>query len=224
MNHDAGIGAADLYGTDDKTVLCFGDSNTYGYIPGGFGRYRFHERWPGRLQDLLGSGWHVVEEGLCGRTCAFDEPGRPGRAGTSYFGPCIASHRPLCFAVIMLGTNDCKTMFRASAQTIAVGLEALIDIARAETHEDTRILIISPPHIEAKAGFRQDFPEFDERSTAVSAELADFFKKSAESRGCLFLDAAELAAPSPADGIHIDLAGHTAIAEAAARIILKEAG
>lgn len=224
MNRDADIGASDLRETDDKTVLCFGDSNTYGYIPGGFGRYRFHERWPGRLQDLLGCGWHVAEEGLCGRTCAFDEPGRPGMAGTSYFGPCIASHRPLRFAAIMLGTNDCKTMFRASAQTIAEGLETLIDIARAETQEYTRILIISPPLIDAKACFRQNFPEFDERSAEVSAELSDFLKKSAESKGCLFLDAAELAEPSPADGIHIDLAGHTAIAEAAARIILKEAG
>lgn len=57
-----------------KTVLCFGDSNTYGYIPGSPGeRYDSKTRWPKRLGALLGEGYEVVVEGLNGRTTAFGD-------------------------------------------------------------------------------------------------------------------------------------------------------
>ena len=56
-----------------KRILCFGDSNTWGYIPTG-GRYDEHTRWPMRMADALGRGWAVVEEGFNGRTCVYDDP------------------------------------------------------------------------------------------------------------------------------------------------------
>ena len=56
-----------------KTVICFGDSNTFGYKPDGSGRFGRRERWPGRLQALLGDGYRVAEEGACGRTILFRE-------------------------------------------------------------------------------------------------------------------------------------------------------
>ena len=56
-----------------KRILCFGDSNTYGYIPLG-GRYDEDVRWPTVMAGLLGDGYTVIEEGLNGRTCVFDDP------------------------------------------------------------------------------------------------------------------------------------------------------
>ena len=54
--------------------MCFGDSNTYGYIPGGEGRYPWEVRWTGILADrLYQDGIRVVEEGLCGRTTVFED-------------------------------------------------------------------------------------------------------------------------------------------------------
>src|SRR5690349_6490973 len=59
-----------------RTVLCYGDSNTHGQIPGGLtlDRYTLRERWPGVLAAELGNTWHVIEEGLSGRTTVHDDP------------------------------------------------------------------------------------------------------------------------------------------------------
>lgn len=39
----------------ERRVLCYGDSNTYGYDPARDGRYGEDERYPRVLQHLLGS-------------------------------------------------------------------------------------------------------------------------------------------------------------------------
>lgn len=203
-----------------KNVLCYGDSNTYGYMPGGFGRYGFAARWTGQLQKLLGPDWQVIEEGLCGRTTVFDEPGKCCRAGSDYLRPCLASHRPIDVIVIMLGTNDCKTVFGASAGKIAAGLERLIRIAREETLPGTKILIVSPILLGAGVTGPDGDPDFDERSVEASIGLAAEFEKVAKRNGCLFLNAAKYAEPGP-DYEHMTEKGHEALARAAADIILK---
>ena len=49
-------------------ILCFGDSNTYGFTPDWKHRYGRDIRYPGVLQTLLGDGYYVAEDGLVGRT------------------------------------------------------------------------------------------------------------------------------------------------------------
>lgn len=57
-----------------KQILCFGDSNTYGLIPGTKARYDWNIRWSGILGERMRPyGYRVVEEGLCGRTTVFDD-------------------------------------------------------------------------------------------------------------------------------------------------------
>ena len=53
-----------------KQILCFGDSNTYGLIPGTTNqRYGWGTRWTSILDDKVRTkGYSVIEEGLCGRT------------------------------------------------------------------------------------------------------------------------------------------------------------
>ena len=91
-----------------KNILCFGDSNTYGYIPIERKRYAYEERWPGLLAAALGGEYHIIEEGLNGRTTAFTDYLEPDRNALEYIGPCILSHAPLDLVIIMLGTNDTK--------------------------------------------------------------------------------------------------------------------
>ena len=55
-----------------KTVLCYGDSNTWGYMPETDGRFPWEVRWPGILQRRLGESYRVIENGICGRTTQFD--------------------------------------------------------------------------------------------------------------------------------------------------------
>lgn len=95
-----------------RRVLCFGDSNTYGYDPARDGRYGDDERYPMVLQDLLGDGWSVVEEGLPGRTAVFDDPITEGMNGLRVITPILMSHAPLDTVTIMLGTNDSKEPVR----------------------------------------------------------------------------------------------------------------
>ena len=89
-----------------KNILCFGDSNTYGlkpeWIKGDFGRHDENTRWPGAMRNILGDGYRVIEEGLCGRTTVFDDPTSPYRNGFDYLQPCLESHSPLDLVIIML--------------------------------------------------------------------------------------------------------------------------
>jgi lysophospholipase L1-like esterase len=98
-----------------KTILCYGDSNTWGYIPGTGERYASHVRWPGVLQNALGNGYVIIEEGLCGRTTVWDDPIEEYRSGKEYLIPCLKSHAPLDLVVLMLGSNDLKMRFAAPA-------------------------------------------------------------------------------------------------------------
>ena len=99
----------------ERRILVFGDSNTYGYDPERDGRYGETERYPCRIQALLGPGWTVIEEGLPGRTAVFDDPVTEGLCGLSYLTPCMMSHAPLDTLVVMLGTNDTKERFGCNA-------------------------------------------------------------------------------------------------------------
>lgn len=58
-----------------KQIVCFGDSNTYGLIPGTTDRYDWNTRWTGIVGEKMSrQGYLVQEEGLCGRTTIFDDP------------------------------------------------------------------------------------------------------------------------------------------------------
>ena len=114
-----------------KGILCFGDSNTYGYDPAG-GRYDEETRWPMVMQRILGEGYRVVEEGLGGRTFSQDDPTEGGfKSGISYLPPCLKSHNPLELVIVMLGTNDTKQRFGLNAQTIAHNLNEVARIVRS---------------------------------------------------------------------------------------------
>jgi hypothetical protein len=83
-------------GGEMKVILCYGDSNTNGRDPKTKGRYERHIRWPGVLQDALGDGYHVIEEGLNGRTTVWDDPvrGHFKRDGSMYLLPCLSPTPP----------------------------------------------------------------------------------------------------------------------------------
>ena len=110
-----------------KTILCFGDSTTWGYCPeAGGARLSEEERWPRLLERELGCEYRVIEEGLNGRTTAFEDAIRPYRSSLPYIVPCLESHAPVDLLILMLGTNDCKVRYHVSAREITDGLEVLL--------------------------------------------------------------------------------------------------
>ncbi len=89
-----------------KTIVCFGDSNTWGFAPISKARYDRDTRWPGVLRNALGGGYLVIEEGQNGRTTVWDDPIEANKNGATYLLPCLESHKPLDLLIIKLGTND----------------------------------------------------------------------------------------------------------------------
>lgn len=189
-----------------KTVLCYGDSNTWGDPPGGNGRYEWNVRWPGVLQRQLGTEYRIIEEGLCGRTTCFDDPLWPNRNGLSYLPIALETHYPLDLLIIMLGTNDVKARYNHSAFTIAQGAAELVALAKKFEPTIRHILLVSPPHTVATDNFEISLAF--EGSIEKSQELARHYRYFATQHGCHFFDAASVAKTSSIDGVHLDAENH----------------
>ncbi|MDO4555718.1 MAG: GDSL-type esterase/lipase family protein, partial [Lachnospiraceae bacterium] len=95
-----------------KYVLCYGDSNTHGYNPENGFRYPENVRWTGRLANLMGDNYKVIEEGLNSRTTALEPEGEPWRSGAACLEACIRTHMPVDLVILMLGSNDMKKVFK----------------------------------------------------------------------------------------------------------------
>lgn len=198
-----------------KTIICFGDSNTYGYDPVTFTRLPHSKRWPNILSQLLGKDYLIIEEGLCGRTTVFDDPLTEGLSGLEYITPCLMSHNPVDLLIIMLGTNDTKSRFSATSKNIANGLKRLILKAQGTPSWSSccpNILLISPAPIE-EAYYTSMFQnEMGPNCSEKSYALAPLYQEIATELNCHFLDANEICHVHPNDFMHLDEDGHLALA------------
>ncbi len=194
-----------------KTILCYGDSNTWGRMPDRSGRYDAATRWPGQLQKLLGDDFYVIEEGLGGRTTNLDDPNNI-KNGLTYLVPCLKSHEPIDYLVIMLGTNDFKTRFHRSPADISNAVRELLKAARECTQ--AKIIILSPAHIDPTAPRFMEFyqKDFSASSGTASQELAGNLEELSLEQDCQFIDTA-LVAKVGEDGLHIDHTSHAALAK-----------
>ena len=206
-----------------KHILAFGDSNTWGMIPGikPPKRYPDNVRWTGILRKKCKNA-KIIEEGLCGRTVMFEDTLRPGRKGISALPHILEDSGSLDAAVIMLGTNDCKPVYKATADVIGSGIEQCLNVL--EKHMAARsILLISPIYL-GKNVWRDDKdPEFDPNSVELCRKLEAVYSLIANRRGVPFLAASDYASPNEADEEHLDETGHRLLAEAVYKK-LKEMG
>lgn len=196
-----------------KQILCFGDSNTYGLIPGTGGRYDWDTRWTGIVgEKLSASGCRIIEEGLCGRTTVFDDPLRAGRRGTELLPVILETHKPVDFVILMLGTNDCKAHYDASAQVIGLGIRRLLGQIKSAV-PDAKVLLVSPIHLGDNVWDGYD-PEFNTESVQTSKQLGEVYEQIAIEEKLYYLAASDYAPPSEADREHLDAEGHKALAQA----------
>lgn len=208
-----------------KNILCYGDSNTWGNIAGAMNmelrlaqRFKYNQRWTGILQQLLNSNYYIIEAGLNGRTTAFDETSvvRPSRNGLATLPGILEMHYPIDLVVIMLGTNDVKMEYNASVSQITQNMQQLIRTIKnshfGPNYQAPHVLLISPAPIH-----RVDSPTFgmfyNESSVTKSQQLGQHYAKLAAEEKCAFLDATPLVTVSENDGVHFDLASHTALAK-----------
>lgn len=161
-----------LINSDAKRILCFGDSNTWGYIPGTYPRikrYDINLRWTGILQKMLGTDYDVIEEGMHGRTIDSNDPkskqddNRKGRNGIEYLVPCLKTHQPLDIVIVSLGKNDLKGRYKKKAGDIIDGYKKIINIINNLEYDvqkmPPKVILVPPVDIDyKKAGELRGFP------------------------------------------------------------------
>jgi lysophospholipase L1-like esterase len=203
-----------------KNILLFGDSLTWGAQagPDGF-RFEKEERIAGVLQKMLGENFEVIEEGRPGRTVATDDE-KCSRNGFISFENAVASHMPLDYIFIMLGTADIKKKFgERSAEEIVSGFVEYRNVIDAfnqvwEINFKPKVVIVAPPVIDQKYSsdrYQKDFIG----SQKVSEQLADAYKKLTQEKSELnfdFLDASKVKV-SESDGVHLEVEQNQEIAE-----------
>jgi lysophospholipase L1-like esterase len=205
-----------------KTIVCFGDSNTWGAIPLQgpkfeiLRRFNMEQRWPGVMRNLLGAEYWVIEEGLCGRTTVCEDPVERYKCGKEYIVPCIQSHTPVDLVTVMLGTNDLKKRFSLPAFDIAKGAGVLVDrVWKINYPFGCRapwVLLIAPPPIREVGRLQEIFEGGAEKSLKFGTYYADI----AETLGCSFIDAGKIISSSPDDGVHFGVVEHAKLGKAVA--------
>jgi lysophospholipase L1-like esterase len=213
-----------------KTVLCFGDSNTWGYDPIASASSPFplrhgpDVRWTGILARMLGPGWRVIEEGQNGRTTVHDDPFGVARNGSDYLPACLESHKPLDLVAMMLGTNDLKTAYSVSPKEICLGASMLAQtILRSDaglSGAAPKLLLVCPPaigQVDQLPELREKFAGADERSKRLPAHYAAL---AAQLR-IAYLDSQAVVVPSPVDAIHLEASEHEKLGRAIAAKVIE---
>ena len=199
-----------------KRMLCYGDSNTWGYDPVSQRRFDDQTRWTGILKTLLAREYTIIEEGLNGRTTVWQDPIEGYKNGREYLIPCLESQWPLDLVVMMLGTNDLKRRFNLSAFDIAESVGALVQIAKQigvrVNGSAPQVLLMAPPPV----GKLTLFADMFEGAEAKSRQLGNYYRRVADAQRCAFFDTSSVIVSSDVDGIHFDKSEHAKLAQAVA--------
>lgn len=197
-------------------ILCYGDSNTWGYNP--LDATRYNHRWTKELQKLLPHD-EIIEEGLNGRTFRDDDPTWPGRNGLKVLPVLLRTHRPVDLIIVMLGSNDLKIFHNMTEEKLAEGLKETIKVIRDENlavpYEVPHILVVSPAELGKGITTTSKWAEyFTEESYRVSLKTADVFKSVCAREKTFFFDASSVARASDYDSLHLDEDQHGVLATA----------
>lgn len=203
--------------SQSKTIVCFGDSNTYGYDAVANARFCEDERWTCLLSDFLGKGYLIREEGMGGRTTVFEDPLFEGLSGLSSLHSVLMTHSPISLLIIMLGTNDVKQRFSATAENISQGLDRLVTKAMNTLcwKDKPNILIMAPPPIREIYKYTDVAEKMGDGCDIKSAKLPALYEKLAKEKNLHFLDVSSIPGVSMCDfdGMHLTVESHRSLAK-----------
>lgn len=201
---------------DKIRILCYGDSNTWGYISGSDHERYMEERWTRILQKLLGENYEIIEEGLNSRTLISNDPrpGKEGKNGYEYLIPCLDTHEPINLVILMLGTNELRYDYNKTPEEIGNILEEYFVktiLNRKSRFKNTypKLLIVAPPIVDEFVDEETSIKYKD--ATEKSKELNDIYKEIAKKYNCHFLGNEEL--KTGVDGVHLTKESHKLLGE-----------
>lgn len=200
-----------------KQILVYGDSLTWGIVPGTRQRLPAAERWPIILEAGLirdGHAVRIVEDCLNGRRTVWDDPFKAGRNGLVGIEQRIEVNSPLALVIVMLGTNDFQSVHQHNAFHSSQGIASIVRAIRRAPIEPEMpvppVLVIAPPRSRAPAGTMIDkFAGAPDKS----AGLSEAFRVVAAELECPFFDADAVISTSRVDGVHLDAGEHAKLGQ-----------
>lgn len=194
-----------------KKVLCFGDSNTFGFIPENGQRYDENTRWTGLLKELAKENYEIIEAGCNNRTGFSDNPAGIKETGYKILPLYLAKNPDV--VVIAVGINDLQPVYNISFFEIKTGLEKMIEMIR-KASPAVKIIIVSPSKITDNIFHSYFATMFDKTSVEKSKHLPAIYKNVAREKDCIFVDLNNIAEVSKKDGLHYEACEHKKIAYA----------
>ena len=193
-----------------KKILCFGDSNTFGYNPNNGSRYNENSRWTGILKNLCKNNYEIIEAGCNNRTAFSNNP--DGIQFTGY--KVLPEYLKEIYDTIILaiGINDLQKFYNPTLEEFETGIENIIKKIR-ENNPNCDIIILSPSYITENilnSNFRF---MFNETSIEKSKQITPIYEKIANEYNCKFLDLNKIVTTSKIDGLHYDIEEHKKISQ-----------
>lgn len=217
-----------------KHILCFGDSNTWGYdyttydpALGSGQRMAFHERWPGIVQNLLGPDYRIIEDALNARTNMVEDPYFPHRLGLASLETALDAQAPLDLVILQMGVNELKHMFNLTAGMIAFGMEKLVIAAQQSyyNYPAPKVLLIAPAPVKENIADMIFGFSYGPLAYEKSVQLGALYRDIAQRYGCGFLDCSEMDFEiNELDGLHYSKADHAKLGNAVAAKVWEMLG
>lgn len=208
-----------------KTILCYGDSNAWGFIPAKATRYDYEARWTGIAAKQLGPGYMFIEDSISGRTSVYEDPCVRYRNGMDNLGYSLLAHAPIDLFILALGGNDLKfTNADGSTRGVAriielvTKAEAVFDPYSPIFPNGCKILLLGPPPFAMDISEKRPGHALAD-SALESSLLAEKYRKLAEEKGLYFLDETKYVTASAEDCIHLGPDDHARLGKAIAEKI-----
>ena len=202
-----------------KTILCYGDSNTFGFNPADGSRYDKNTRWTSLLQKNLGDEYNVINEGANNRNGFVSNPQGDFYSAQKHYPKLILNSENIDIIILAIGTNDLQFSYNANSDDFEQGLENLILISKKKI--DNIILI---PSVILSGNILNGFfkIQFDKTSILKSQSVGEIYYKLAKNYNCRIFDINKFTQPSEMDGLHYSAESHKLIADNLAKFIISE--
>lgn len=184
------------------TIICYGDSNTYGYDPriGSSGRFDKSIRWTGLLSGQMNV--RIENHGICGRCIPHTE------AQIDFACKQLSDWQKPGDSVwmwIMLGTNDLLQEDSFTAEYAAIRMEFFLRQLMKESavsSNNIQLLLIAPARMQQGSWVNED------RLIQESEKIGAYYQKVAQKLSLPFIDAGKWDIPVLFDGVHFSEEGH----------------
>lgn len=192
------------------TIVCFGDSNTFGFNPQDGSRYSCKHRWSGILKEKLKSHFNVIEAGCNNRTCYSTNPENEDLTGYKALPKHINNQTK--YLILAVGLNDLQKYYTSTDDEIRKGLLNLINIAK-NVNQEIKVIIFAPSKINKNILKSYFSMLFNKEAIKKSILMNKIYIEVAKENDCFCLDLNAIVNASEIDGLHYLEAEHKKIAE-----------